>query len=392
MNNIDYYNSLIINEKTILNRPKVNYRFKIVYAIAMLSVIASHCRGKGSIEFNIQGWFNYGSFHMPLFMFSAGYFFKNKNVNHTCLYIYGKFKRLIIPIYLYNIFYGFYNHLLKNIGFENIRPFSFRIIFIEPSIGKGYRNVLPSWFCSALFCVQVYNILKRKLTTTIFKKKTHELFYLIIDFFISSYSVILSNKGYNNITAYRIILRFTHLNIYYELGIFYKNDIEAFVENIKSDIYFIIIFTLKLLFHLYYSKEINFYYGASQYYNYSPLTVIIISILGISFWIRICRILEPILGTIFYINIIADNTYSIMINHLAAIDIIKMFFAFISKKTHYCKNFDFKRFYLFDSSYIYIPNNVRQSGILYFISSLYIPIIIQKAIDNIKKIINFSGL
>ena len=81
------------------NNFKVDYRFKIIYSIAMMSVIASHLKGKGSIELNIQGWFDYTTFHMPLFMFSAGYFFKVNNINNTFAYIIRKFKRLILPIY-----------------------------------------------------------------------------------------------------------------------------------------------------------------------------------------------------------------------------------------------------------------------------------------------------
>ena len=54
-------NKSIVFEKENFNKAtiKIDYRFKIVYAIAILSVISDHCRGKGSIEFNIQGWFNY---------------------------------------------------------------------------------------------------------------------------------------------------------------------------------------------------------------------------------------------------------------------------------------------------------------------------------------------
>jgi len=74
-------NSKIISvNNIIINKSTTDYRFKIVYTIAMLSVIAEHCRGRGSIELNIQNWFNYSSYHMPLFMFSAGYFFKTKYV------------------------------------------------------------------------------------------------------------------------------------------------------------------------------------------------------------------------------------------------------------------------------------------------------------------------
>ena len=112
--------------------------------------------------------------------------------------------------------------------------------------------------------------------------------------------------------------------------------------------------------------------------------MIIISILGISFWLRISEIIEPIFGKNYYVNIIADNTFSIMINHGLAIDLVKTFFAIISKYTIYCKNFDFKKYFSLETSYIYIPNNVLQVGIIYLLSSLIVPIFIQKLINKIK--------
>ena len=120
------------------NYTNVDYRFKIVYCIAMLSVIASHCLGKGSIEINIQGWFHYRSFHMPLFMFASGYFFKRKNIENVLEYIKRKFKRLIIPIYIYNFIYGIYAQFLKKyFNKNNIEKFNNNIILFKPLGGRG---------------------------------------------------------------------------------------------------------------------------------------------------------------------------------------------------------------------------------------------------------------
>lgn len=368
------------------NKINVDYRFKLIYAIAMISVIADHLFGKGSIELNIHGWFNYSSYHMPLFMFSAGYFFKSRNINHTSEYIYKKFTKLIFPIYTYNFFYGIYFQVLKKLGFRSnyIRSFSFGIIFIEPLGGRGFHYIKPSWFSSSLFFVEVYNILKRKLTS-FFGIEFHESIYLIIDFIISYNSINLSNRGFNKKIIHIHILRFLHLNIYYEFGIFFNKHLENIIKSIKSDTFFTTIFLLKLLFHLYYSKAPTFYYGLSIYYNYPPITVITISILGIFFWVRLSEILEPILGENYYVNIIADNTFSIMINHFLAFEIVKTIFAFISKYSNHCKDFDFNLYYSLSVSYIYIPNNVLQSGIIYILSGLFIPIMIQKNIDIVKK-------
>ena len=355
-----------------------------IYTIAMFSVIADHLKGKASIELNIQGWFHYPSFHMPLFMFSAGYFFKIKNINYTCDYIIRKFRRLILPIYIYNIFYGFYIQFLKKLGFRNnIRPFTFRIIFIEPLGGCGFQHIHPSWFSSSLFFVEMYNITKRKLISYI-KKEQHESIYFMIDGFISSVSVILANKGYNKFILSIHILRFLHLNIYYQFGILFRKHLELFFKNIKTDLYYLFIFMHKLCIHIYYAKMPVFFYGGNYYFNYSPYTVIIVSILGILFWLRTAEVIEPILGNNFYINIIADNTFSIMMNHFLAIDIVKACFYFISQKTKYCKDFDLNRYYSMDFSYIYIPYNILQIGIIYILNCFFLPIIIQKIINKIK--------
>ena len=383
----------IINKENKLNYKykkiylqKIDYRFKLLYAIGMMSVIASHCQGLGSIEFNLQGWFNYRSFHMPLFMFAAGYFFKDSNINNTKKYVILKIKKFLIPIYIYNIFYGLYIELKKKFGFKN-SELCFNTIFIKPLRGNGFLYINPAWFSIYLLYVEIYNILKRKFVSLI-KIQLNEFIYFIIDFIISYYMVIYSNKGYHKIIIYRVILGFMHLNIYYQLGIFYRKKLEKYFKKINNDIYFIFIFLSKLFIHIYYRKEPGFYYGAANFYNYPPLIVIFVSILGIAFWLRICEIFEPVLGKSYYINLIADNTYSIMINHLLALDIIKFMFFLINKYTKFCKDFDVKKYYHMNVFYIYIPYKIKQIGILYFLNCFLFPILFEK----IKKFIIYKLL
>ena len=147
--------SILNGNINTLSKKKVDYRFKIIYFIDILCVIASHCHGYCSLEFNIQGWFNYRSFHMPLFMFS------------------------VFPIYIYNLFYGIYNQILKKFGFKiNINEFSFRILLIDPLNGEGFKHIGPSWFSSSLFFVELYNIIKRKFMFIIFNKELNEFIYI----------------------------------------------------------------------------------------------------------------------------------------------------------------------------------------------------------------------
>jgi len=376
-------NMQVTNQKIINNELKIDYRFKILYSIAMISVIAGHLGGKSSIELNIQGWFPYSSFHMPLFMFSSGYFFKIKNVFHIKRYIYRKFKRLIFPIYSYNCFYRFLKYFTKKFAYINrIKSFDFENIFIESLVGSRILFIGPSWFSSTLFFVELYNIVKRKIIKLI-RFEPNELIYFIIDLCISYKCIILSNEGYNKINIYKYIFRILHLNIYYQFGIIFNKYLEYFTNKIQNDIFFFCTFSMKLFFHLFYAKMPEFEYNKSEYYNYSPFTVIINSILGILFWMRISENMEYLLGKNFYINIIADNTFSIMMNHFFVNFMIRNIFAIMSKNTKYFRDFNFNMHYS-NFFYIYLPNNVLSTGIIYFLGGLFFPIVIQKIINKIK--------
>ena len=62
-----------------MNKKKIDYRFKILYAVAILMVVAGHCDG-GGISLDFAQWFPYEGIHLALFTFCSGYFF---NTPHT---------------------------------------------------------------------------------------------------------------------------------------------------------------------------------------------------------------------------------------------------------------------------------------------------------------------
>lgn len=57
-----------------MNKKKIDYRFKILYAVAILMVVAGHCDG-GGISLDFAQWFPYEGIHLTLFTFCSGYFF-----------------------------------------------------------------------------------------------------------------------------------------------------------------------------------------------------------------------------------------------------------------------------------------------------------------------------
>ena len=51
--------------------------------------------------------------------------------------------------------------------------------------------------------------------------------------------------------------------------------------------------------------------------------------MGIAFWLRMAKILEPSLGKGRWLNAIADNSYSIMVNQYLGFMVVKAGFAFV---------------------------------------------------------------
>ena len=92
-----------MRKKKEVKQKAVDFRFKLLYCIGMIMIVAGHCDG-GGINL-LSDWFPYYGFHLGLFLFASGYFYKSKYENHICSYIWKKIKSLIIPLLLWNVFY-----------------------------------------------------------------------------------------------------------------------------------------------------------------------------------------------------------------------------------------------------------------------------------------------
>ena len=95
---------------------KVNYEFKLLYAIAIVFIVCGHCNDGGiNIFFN---WFPLYAFHLGIFMFASGYFYSKKDECHIGKSIWHKIKKIVIPLYLYNFFYAIVVSVSRNWGFS----------------------------------------------------------------------------------------------------------------------------------------------------------------------------------------------------------------------------------------------------------------------------------
>ena len=62
---------------TKLEENNINYQFKLLYAIGIVMIVANHTSGNGGISLFYE-LFPAASFEIGLFVFTSGYFYKEK--------------------------------------------------------------------------------------------------------------------------------------------------------------------------------------------------------------------------------------------------------------------------------------------------------------------------
>ncbi len=358
----------------------VKYEFKMLYAIGITLIVIGHCKDSGISFFS--DFFPYYSFHLALFVFASGYFYNQKYEQSVKDFLIKKIKRLIIPLYIWNIFYAILLHIIKHFGFFGGVHITLKSIFWLP-ITNGHQFILNlgGWFVIPLFMIHVINILIRKL---LFKLniKINEFLYFIFCLLLGCLGVFLSNSGYKE-GFYLVLERFLYFLPFYSLGFLYKK-YEKY-DKMNNLAYFGIIFFITLLIIYYWGGMPTCIPSWADFHGYFPLVPFISGIIGIAFWFRISKILSPIAAKSKYINIIADNTYTIMINHLLGFKVLDTCFAILHKYTTLCANFDIHLYKTTVWGY-YLIHNKSQFIILYIIFGIVFSIALK---NFILKIIDF---
>lgn len=353
----------------------VDYRFKILYVIGALLVIEGHFGGWGMGY--LESWFPPYSFHLALFMFASGYFYNSEAEKNVSKYIVKKVKTLLVPLYLWNFFYGIVLAILHRIGFTLGERVNWYTLFIAPiNDGHQFAFNMGGWFIIPLFMVQVYNILFRKIVS---RWMQEEWMYFVVNLCFGMIGIYIAAIGLH--TGWWLVLtRMLYFLPFYNLGIIYRSKIEKWDKKIPNAWYFAIVFVIQGLIILLNGKAPSYLPSWCSNFDNNIIQPFIAGAIGIAFWFRIASYLEPVLKKSRIINTIADNAYSIMINQFLGAFIIKSIYAVFAKFTPLCSGFEMD---LYKSTiwYLYCPPNFPQMRILYVIMGFMVSILLQKLID-----------
>lgn len=360
---------------------KIDYRFKILYAIAMIMLVAGHCGG-GGINGGIFEWFPMAGQNLILFIFASGYFYNSQAEENVLGYVWKKVKQLIIPLYLYTIGYGLFVMLLRSKGFMLGGDFTFENIVIAP-ITNGHQFLfnMAGWFVAPLFMAQFYNIIFRKILS-IFGIK-NEYIFLFINVILGIFGNTLACDG-KNTGWWLVLVRFTYFVTFYEIGIFYRTVLEKYDLKIHDFWYLAILMILKSLMMLVFQTNLSFTPSWCNDFT-GPLMPIVSGVIEIAFWFRISKVLEPAIGKSKYIGLIANNTYSIMMNQFLGFWIVNYIYMVLGKYSSIFSGFDIG-LYKSDIWYLFIPLDLRQMRMVYLVAGILIPIANQLVFNKAKAV------
>ena len=154
--------SNISNKDTCIKtnpQTELNMTFALLSGIAIIMIVAGHV---GYDILTVGGLFPYYSFHVPLFLFISGYFYRDEEEKAPLAYCVKKVRKLLIPYFIWNLIYGIVSWILRLNGFMMGNDISLRALFLEPFI-SGYQFIYnyAAWFVPVLFVIEIMNLLMR---------------------------------------------------------------------------------------------------------------------------------------------------------------------------------------------------------------------------------------
>ena len=209
-----------------------NKTFTILSCIGICLIILGHLN-YGILEFG--GLFPYYSYHVLIFVFISGYFYKPEDENNILAFIKRKAKRLLLPYMIYNLITGIVIVILHNFGVTYGENLSLYNLFIAPFYG-GHQFMLnaPGWFIPALFLLEVCNVVGRKVLSLV--KIRNEYLIMVLYALLGITTVILAQRG-SVYEWYKIPGRLLLMAPVLQLGRLYRADLEE-KDRIPNILYF----------------------------------------------------------------------------------------------------------------------------------------------------------
>jgi fucose 4-O-acetylase-like acetyltransferase len=349
-------------------------KFTYLTAIGIILFVLGHTSGGGGFSpVFMDSWFPIYSFDIALFVFAAGYFYKD--TLSAFGYLKERFTKLVIPFYVWNLIFGFLITLLVFLGVSNVgNSLSLENFLLKPwtTGDSGYAFNYASWFLIWLFTVEAVYVLLRK-----FLKLQNEYFWFVIFLIGGLLGTYLSTIGFSSQFLGTTLIKLLFGLPFIQLGYLYRAKLEKHDKvNVKSFLAVLAIQTLIILLFLT-DFPFTFVVAGGQFSNvFLPF---ITSLTGIWFWLQICTFFSQKIGPNRIIGWLGKNTLQLMIFQMFAFWLLNSLFFAVG-----APNFDVVA-YKSNIYYEYLLFNDAHMLVLYLLAGIIIPLVIYKAVTVMKQ-------
>lgn len=353
---------------------QLNTTFCILSALAIIMVAAGHV-GYGIMT--VGDLLPYYSFHIPLFMFISGYFYRESEQEHPLLYIRKKVLRLLVPYLIWNMVYGVISAVMRTYGFMMGERVSLRTLFLEPFL-HGYQFIYnyASWFVPVLFIVELLNLLAR----LILRRLPAVEWILTVGSLVVGMATVWLAIGGHVWGSYKAAGRILFLFPCYQMGHFYHVKLEQH-DTLGNLSYFAIVLGAQTLLGICCNGLAFSSVWCTGFAN-GPIIPYVTSVTGIAFWLRIAKVITPAAGDSKAVRYLGRNTYAVMMHHVMVFMLIKAAIAGIASSTGLCGDFDFEQFYT-NIDYVYLVNGSEQFKMVYLAAGVVLPLCLQYGLTKV---------
>ena len=346
----------------------LNSEFLVLQSIAILLVVIGH--GKDASISLFSDWFPIYSFHVPLFLFISGYFYRENYEESVGSFIRKKFRTWLVPYFAWRLAYGLLMTVLVSSGILHYgETFHLAAYFLDPWMkDDSFKLMLPAWMIPTMFLLQLCFIGIRRLFSFLHGKKEGVVFALAV--LIGLGGVVLANRGFQT-GPLLTVARVAFLLPVYHFGYLYKKVLEKW-DRAGNLLYFALLFTVQfILLKCCHNLKLNVYSGQFSDFILLPY---LSTVTGILFWLRVSKILAKSIGSSRIVRLIGQNTWTIMMHHALVFFAIN-FMLFLLKEPFNLTGFNVGSFQK-NLWYTYSPGEPR-FALFYVVAGVAVPLLIK---------------
>lgn len=351
--------------------------FRALYLIAIVLVVDGHTTL--SDMFGMGDLFRYYSFHLMLFAFGAGYFFKFHG--GVLADLAARAKRLLIPLYIWNAVYGVGAALLRRFGgFEIGAPLSAYTLLLAPIVdGEHFVWNLGSWFIFPLFLTQAMYSLIRRAARACWKDREAVTFAVCL--LLGSAAVELCHAGRQALLPL-FLCRALILLPGYAGGQLYRRLLEKH-DTLPTAPYLIGIVVLRALLCVRY-ENLAYLLSSCTYFTCGAFGVYFGGALAIAFFLRVARLLAPYVERSRLALYASRHTFDIMMHHFMGFFALNSVFLILNALGLSAADFSVRSFRTM-YQYNYAPGGRSEWNVLYLLAGIFFSLGVAFVTDKIKR-------